>query len=226
MTTDAGASGAPSSKEANGDGRKTDGPPGRAGPETEKFAAPSLRGRHVYLRPLTAGDFPYLQRVETSTELAFRWRLRGATPSPEQWAQTMWHQVLAQYLVVGALRPKPIGLVTVYRPNFQDGHAYLAAVRFERPSPSPLMILGVSLFVRYVFTCWDFRKLYMELPEFNLSQFESGLGRYFELEGRLRDHFYFAGRYWDQVTLAIYREVWEREGSRLDLARGTRSTVA
>jgi RimJ/RimL family protein N-acetyltransferase len=226
MTTDARASGTPSSDEAEGDGGETYRQARPAWGGSETFVAPSLRARHVYLRPLTAGDYPYLQRVETSTELAFRWRLRGATPSPEQWAQTLWHQVLAQYLVVAELHQKPIGLVTVYRPNFQDGHAYLSAVRFERARASPLMILGVSLFVRYVFTSWNFRKLYMELPEFNLSQFESGLGRYFELEGRLRDHFYFAGRYWDQLTLAIYREVWEREGSRLDLARGTRSTVA
>ena len=26
------------------------------------------------------------------------------------------------------------------------------------------MILGVTLFIDYVFSCWDFRKLYMDVP--------------------------------------------------------------
>jgi RimJ/RimL family protein N-acetyltransferase len=190
---------------------------------TETFAVPALRARHVYLRPLTTQDYPYLRRAETATELSFRWRLRGATPSPDQWVQTVWHQVLAQFMVVGLASERPIGLVSVYRPNFQDGYAHLAATRFEPAKPSPMMVLGVSLFVEYVFRCWNFRKLYMELPEFNLSQFRSGLGRYFHLEGRLRDHFYFNGRYWDQLTLAIYRDVLETET--VQLQRGRRSAV-
>jgi len=224
MTMDAAASGPSSSEGGNGSGEETLVQAGPAGPGREKFVAPSLRSRHVYLRPLTAQDYPHLQGAEMGTELMFRWRLRGATPSPEQWVQMVWHQVLAQFMVVGQVRNKPLGLVSVYRANFQDGYAYLSAARLEPRKPSPLMTLGVSLFVDYVFACWDFRKLYMEVPEFNLPQFASGLGRYFELEGRLRDHFYFDGRYWDQLTLAIYREVLQREGLRLD--RGRRSAIA
>lgn len=222
MTTDA-ASGAPPRKDDGGEGEETHPPEGGNLPAEETFAAPSLRGRHVYLRPVTAKDYPFLQRVEMSTDLLFRWRLRGATPSPEQWVQMVWHQVLAQFMVMSRQRDKPIGLVSIYRPNFQDGYAYLSAARLDPSRSSPLMVLGVSLFAQYVFACWNFRKLYMEVPEFNWPQLASGVGRYFELEGRQRDHFYFDGRYWDQLTLAVYREVMQREGLRLD--QGRRSTL-
>ncbi len=47
--------------------------------------------------------------------------------------------------------------------------AYFAALRFEPGDRSPLMVLGISLFLRYVFTNWEFEKLYMEVPEYNPS---------------------------------------------------------
>jgi RimJ/RimL family protein N-acetyltransferase len=212
--------------ESSRDGGEAHPPTADASPGHDELAVPSLRARHVYLRPLTARDYPYLQMVEAGTELTFRWRLRGATPSPEQWAKMIWNQVLAQFMVVGRSGDKPIGLVSVYRANFQDRYAYLSATRFEPNRPSPLMMLGVFLFLKYVFTSWDFRKLYMELPEFNMPQFASGLGRYFEVEGRLRDHFYFDGRYWDQLTLATYRDVWQRHRDRLFVERGKGTSLA
>lgn len=138
------------------------------------------------------------------------------TPSPEQWTRAAWAEVLAQFLVVARASQKPIGLVAVYRPNFQDGHAYLSGARFDAGKRSPLMIMGVSLFLKYVFECWDFRKIYMDVPEFNLTPIASGLSRhYFTLEGQLKEHVFFEGRYWDQYTLAAYRDVWAHRGGRL-----------
>jgi RimJ/RimL family protein N-acetyltransferase len=176
--------------------------------------SPSLNGKHVYLRPVNPGDYPYLQHIELGSELAGRWRFRGATPAPETWAQAFWGTVLAQFLVIARDGDRPVGLVLAYRADFQDGHAYLAVLRFDPNDHSPLMLSGVALFLRYVFTCWNFRKLYMESLELNYQQFASGTGQLFEVEGRLRDHSYYAGRYWDQLILSIDRETWAREGER------------
>jgi acyl carrier protein len=129
-------------------------------------------------------------------------------------------------MVVGVTTNKPIGRVVIYQPNFQDRYAYFAALRFEPSDRSPVMMLGISLFLRYVFTYWDFDKLYMEVPEYNLPQFASGLGRFFEIEGRLRGHFRVGGRSWDQLILALYRDTVAREGARLRLDRGQRSVIA
>ena len=41
--------------------------------------------------------------------------------------------------------------------------------------------------------------------------FRSGLGRFFQEEGRLRDHSFWNGRYVDLMILAVYRPTWERE---------------
>jgi hypothetical protein len=182
-----------------------------AGPAAKRFEPPSLDGRHVYLRAITPQDYPLLQTAEMGAELSIRWRFRGATPSPEQWAQTIWGGALAQFLVIERRSEEATGVVAIYRANFQHRHAALAAARFES-GESPVMILGIALFLRYVFACWDFRKLYLELPEYNYSQFASGLERIFEIEGLLHEHNYFDGQMWDEVILAIYREAWAEHG--------------
>ena len=169
---------------------------------------PPLRGKSVYLRPVTPEDYQSLLRVELSEQLGPRWRFRGSTPSPEQWSQATWSGTLAQFLAVARPSDRPLGIVAVHQANFQDGFAYMSAARFEPSRPSPAMMFAVAIFLNYVFTCWDFRKLYMEVPEYNYAQFASVIKRFAKMEGRLTGHTYFAGRYWDQMILAIYRDHW------------------
>jgi hypothetical protein len=190
--------------EAHGDGQVS-----------AEFLPPPVDGVHVRLRPVTPRDYELIQALELGTDLAFRWRFRGSTPSPEQWAQTLWRGVIAQYLVVSPGQERPSGLVLAYNANFQDQYAYVAVARFEAQKRSPVMMLGFGMFIHYVFTCWPFRKLYLESSAYNYDQFASGVGRYFEVEGRLRSHSFFGGQYWDQLTLAIYREPWMELGKRL-----------
>ena len=64
----------------------------------------------------------------------------------------------------------------------------------------------------YVFRVFDFRKLYGEVLEFNFAQFESGLSsESFEIEGRLKEHEYHDGKYWDLVYISLFRDDWQSE---------------
>jgi hypothetical protein len=182
------------------------------GPPKE-FKNPPLRGRHVYLRPVNPEDYGYMRALDLGEELGVRWRFRGATPSPEQWAQAGGAQ-LAQFMVTRSSDNRPLGAAAVYQHNFQDEHAYLAVAAFDTDR-NPLMVLGTALFVEYVFTCWNFRKLYLDLPEYNLPQLASGVGTLFAEEGRLREHMYYDGRFWDKLVLALYRRTWEERSGRL-----------
>lgn len=178
--------------------------------DTELPIAPLL-GRHVYLRPVLSADYAAIRAAELTGELAVRWRFRGSTPSPERWAQGLWQSVLAQYVIARQSDNRPLGLAMTYGANFQDGHAHLAVESFPPQERAPHMMLGGALFVEYVFTCWNFHKLYLELPEYNLSQIASGLNRLFVIEARKREHLYYGGRRWDELTLALYRDTWMQQ---------------
>jgi RimJ/RimL family protein N-acetyltransferase len=178
---------------------------------TEALLAPRLNGRDVYLRPPMPADYEFIQRIEFGGGLANRWRFRGGTPDPQSWLRAFWQDVLVQYLIVSRRRDELIGLAFANRPNFQDGHVYIGALRFVEQA-TPLMLYGVNLFIDHVFTCWNFRKVYFETTEYNYPQFASGEGRLFEVEGRLRGHRFYGGRYWDELILATTRELWMEHG--------------
>ena len=180
------------------------------------FAPSALNAMGVSLRPLRAGDYEYVRYAETSTgEMLARWRFHGATPSAEDWMRQTFTGTLANFLVfTGDESTPPLGIVTAYDPRFDHGHARIAAARFknersERDDPSPVMIVGVGLLIRHLFASWNLRKLYMDVPEFNLAQFDRRLSEYFREEGRLRGHIFHSGSYWDQLTFALYRETWD-----------------
>jgi RimJ/RimL family protein N-acetyltransferase len=179
-----------------------------------QFRGPVLQGQHVHLRAVLPEDLAYLRLMETSSELAPRWRLRGRTPSPQDWAHGTSAGVLAQFMVIANRDRTRVGLVTAFRANFQDGHARLAALAFNAKRPGPLMPVAIGLFIEYVFRCWNFRKLYMDVAEYNLPQMASGLDRIFAVEGRLREHYYLDGEYWDKLILSISREGWARHPKR------------
>jgi len=181
---------------------------------TEQRLRPVLEGRRVLLRPVSPGDYELLRRVELAPHLAYRWRHRGATPGMANWIQAMEQSVLAQFLIVDRRSGEEewVGLVSVYDPSFQHGFAHLAAAKLGESDRSTRALEGVVLFLDYVFRSWSFRKLYAETPEYNLDQFGSGIGRILTEEGRLPEHWYLDGRYWDQVILAIRRETWEERG--------------
>lgn len=185
--------------------------------DSESLPAPGLVGKDVYLRAVTPADYPFIQQLETSSGLAGRWRYRGRTMSAAEWAQSLWKDVLVQHLIVERRRDEVIGLVFAYRPNFQDGYTYVAALRFSQATP--LMLFGMALFIDYVFTCWNFRKLYFETTEYSYSQFASGEGRWFEIEGRLREHRFHDGRHWDELILATTRERWVEYGRPLAMSQ-------
>ena len=76
------------------------------------------------------------------------------------------------------------------------------------------LLIGVELFLDYLFANWMFRKVLIETLEFNLrDQFESLVGSIMEIQGRLRDLEYFAGHHWDLIVGVIDRSRW-------DIARG------
>lgn len=186
-------------------------------------SAPPLSTRHVRLHTITDRDSAFLYELMTSPEAGGRVRFAGATPSPDKIAASLWESVLAQFIVEGVTGHDKLGLVSVTSPNFRDSYAYVSAVGAPKVQGSGLMAEAVVLAFNYAFTTWPFRKLYMEATETSYSFFKSGLGRFFNEEGRLREHSFWNGRYEDLLILAVYRTTWAAQADRIArLCDGTR----
>jgi len=179
-------------------------PPARttpsAGPRPHVLRTPQLA-----LRPVHPEYVPFLYDLAIREDVGWRWRFRGAIPDIETFEAGLRQGVLSQFVVVAAPSGMPVGTVGSYQGDLGRGTAHVAAAFVPEQWGSRLPIAAVDLFVRHLFQVWNLRKLYLEVPEFNYAQIASGVGRYFEVEGRLREHSYYDGRYWDEYVLAVYR---------------------
>lgn len=184
--------------------------PTSAAPREHDPAArvPLMQAKRVRLRPLAEEHREFLYRLMTSPEAGGRVRFAGATPSPDRMAAVLWESVLAQFIVEGVQSGQPLGLVAITSPNFRDGFAYLSAIAAPAVQGKGLVTEGVLLGFHYAFSTWPFRKLYMEAAEDSYERFTSGLGVFFQEEGRLRQHVFWNGRFMDVRILAVYREAW------------------
>jgi hypothetical protein len=123
----------------------------------------------------------------------------------------LWDSVLAQFIATPLDRDAALGLVTLYNARMADGWCYLAALSAPSAIGTGQIVEGVYLLVEHAFGMWPLRKIYVEAAAYNVAQFESVVGRYFCEEGRLADHVFYNGRYWDLVTFSLSRARWEAE---------------
>lgn len=175
----------------------------------------ALVGRRVALRPVRPADYEMLYRAELSEALGRRWRHRGTTPSPERFVQTLWDGVLAQFVVVRKSTNEPIGLVGAYDLDWRDATCSVAVTAFPGEIGNGWAIEGAELFFDHLFAAFPLRKLYAESVEGNYQAFSAGAGLVFHEEGRLRDHDYYDGKYWDKIILAVYRDEWQSRYERI-----------
>jgi RimJ/RimL family protein N-acetyltransferase len=171
---------------------------------------PIMSSRRVRLRIIQEQDRRFLYELMSSPEAGGRVRFGGSTPSPEKILSSIWESVLAQFIMEGVSSHQPFGLVAVTSASFRDGFAYVSALGTPDAQGSGLVAEGVLLGVHYAFSTWPFRKLYLEATEDSFQAFTSGLGTFFQEEGRLREHTFWNGSYRDLVVLAVYRHLWER----------------
>lgn len=177
--------------------------------EGRKAPQPDLHGRRVALRVVTPSDVDFLYHLFTSSNISYRWRTRGQTPSPEAFQSMLWSGVLCQFIVERATDNEPLGLITAYNADLRNGTAYLAVLMRDRPGAALWGLDSLVLFLDYLFLNWALRKLYAETSELSAWAFASGEGRYYRVEATLPEHEFYGGRYWDYYMLAFWRRDWE-----------------
>lgn len=179
--------------------------------QTESQAAfPPLGGKRLYLRAVRPDDLEFLYAMFTDEQMTFQWRLRGATPNPENFAAGLWQATLVQFIVVRRSDDMRLGLISAYNVDLRSGYAYIA-LAFAPPFQKGIYSHDANLlFVNYLFRGWNFRKLYGESGEKSMASAMGGNEKYFRIEGCLKEHEYFDGKYWDSYTVALYRSDWEQ----------------
>lgn len=159
--------------------------------------------------PVAPGLIEFLYQLSIDEEVGYQWRFAGSVPSREAFQQELWNGVLSQFVVLALRDKSPIGSVVAYAANLPMGFVYVGGAMAPGITGTGMGIEAFDTFFNYLFVTYPLRKIYMEVPEYNLPAFASGIGGLFKHEGCLKQHTFYAGRFWDRHTLAIYRSDYD-----------------
>jgi RimJ/RimL family protein N-acetyltransferase len=115
---------------------------------------------------------------------------------------------LAQFVVVATHMQERSGLVAGYDADPWSGHCHIGMAMPREHLENGTGVEAATLFVNYMFTTWNLRKVYAASSAFWFPVLATQLGELLTLEGTLKDHEYYGGRYWDHPIFAIYRDAW------------------
>ena len=163
-------------------------------------------GRWVRLIPVEPGHIDFLYSLVSDEWTGPRWRYLGAVPSREQFQMEMSQGLLAQFVVVERATGQWIGHLQAYNPDLNAGVSYMAAAMAPSAHRTGIGMEAGYLFAKFLFQTFRLRKLYLEVPSFNLPLLGSVIVAVGHLEGVLREHVYYDGRFWDRHVIAIYKE--------------------
>jgi len=99
-----------------------------------------------------------------------------------------------------------VGVATLYGIDLLHGWGYFAAVVSPKYQRLPEAYIGLAAVLQSILKIYPLRKIYMEVPEFNLPLIESvtrGMGK---VEATIPDANFYFGRYWDTIILALYTD--------------------
>jgi RimJ/RimL family protein N-acetyltransferase len=129
---------------------------------------------------------------------------------------SLWDRVLCHFIVQrNGTEVVRIGYVSIYNADLMSRTAFFSGISAPPWFRSGLVFDALALLFGYAFSAFDLRKLYAELADNNFEQFQSGVGRLFTEEARLRDFVFRDGRYRDLVYLSITREHWDELAARI-----------
>jgi RimJ/RimL family protein N-acetyltransferase len=178
-------------------------------------SAPPLTGRRVRLRAVVPDDHEYLYRLANHPDVQENWRYRGPSPSPWQFAQDLWEGTLTHFVAERKVNGQRFGYVQAFDASPRNGWVHAALMLDPMLARSAWAFESVPLFVNYVFTMWNFDRIYAAAPEPVFERCRSGDSTWFQVEGRLRDHEVIDDQYRDIVLMTVTRAAWEKFGPAL-----------
>ncbi len=172
------------------------------------MSAVTLESRITRLRPIEQSDIPTLVEWRNDPKSMYLWTARRAVvpyaTAVEEIGRDL-HTDKHVWLVAENLRNETVGMVYSYDAQFVDAHCFsttYVAEGYRGRGHGPEM---QALFLNYLFSYFNFRKVYYDVYGFN-SMSENTIKTFgFVEEGRFPEHHYFDGEWHPMVRYAVYR---------------------
>lgn len=179
---------------------------------TSKVDEIPLAGRRTRLVPPSPRFIDQLYLLAASGRIPWAW---GGAETPQNFQDSLWQGVLVQFAIEDSRTGGPAGLLRADSANLFHKYAYVSMILVPEYRLRAWPLEAAALFGNYLFRRYDLEHLYAETSEAYLDQFRSGIGRLFDVEGRLRNRLVVNGQRQDMYILSISRERALTEGADL-----------
>jgi hypothetical protein len=185
----------------------------RGAVSTDLFGAPILKGitaPSVFMRPYMPQDEATLYFASMEPSNSFRWRFRGQTVSVHEFSSAISAGVLCHYVFCSTASSELVCYAAAYNYDANAAHCTIAVQRlgFDQDHET-VVVEALGLFLNYLFETFSIRKVFADIPEYNIDRFGI-VQQLVDVEGKRADYYWHAGRYWSELTVSISRDNWER----------------
>ena len=171
-----------------------------------------LSAKNIYLKPVSDEDLSYLYSKECDLSEKHLWSDNRTIPISFEYKDEFWDRLKHFYHVFFMIYSKqnrcPIGFVYSYQLNQNDKVCYMTIYIEKDYRKSFVSAVAGTLFCDYLFSFYDLRKIYALVYDYNTASKDFLLHAGFVEEGRLKEHRYYSGKYYDMITLALYRTIF------------------
>jgi RimJ/RimL family protein N-acetyltransferase len=99
-----------------------------------------------------------------------------------------------------------VGVGVLYNVDWTMGWGFLGVVGKSLPTGSQVIARGMHLFLHEIFMRWPLRKLYAEIPEYNVQSLASATRAVGSREAVVQDRENYGGRFWDVEIWSVTRD--------------------
>lgn len=169
-------------------------------------------GKRVVLRPVMEKDLPlfvkWINDPEVSQFLSVYFPMMEA--DEKSWLENLPKRKPGNIVFTIVVDGKAIGNIGLHGIEMKDRTATTGTFIGEKEYwGKGYGTEAKMLLLNYAFNTLNLRKICSAAIAFNTRSINYSLKCGYEIEGKLRDHTYRHGKYWDHILFAVFREKWE-----------------
>jgi len=173
-----------------------------------------LRGKRLYLRPLTKEDIPFFLRWMNDQEVIhFLATFLPVTEADEnEWFEQLQKKKNEEIVlgIVDAKSGKLIGSMGIHRISWKDRTATTGAVIGDKKFwGKGYGTEAKMLLLNYAFNVLNLRKISSLVYSYNKRSQAYSEKCGYKVEGVLKAHIFKNGRYWNVINLAVFKKDWQ-----------------
>ncbi|MFN8052044.1 MAG: GNAT family protein [Acidimicrobiales bacterium] len=150
----------------------------------------------VRLRPVHEPDAIWLRELMQRPSNAHQYVFRGLVGSPHRFLDLLTGDAVASFVAELPDGSAGIGFASVLSMDPSAGHASLGIVLTPEARDSTWAAAVFLNLADYAFTTFRLRKVYLQVPDFNIDLLSLARAHHLVAEGRMEDYHYHDGRLW------------------------------